>query len=417
MKFVGGLFSLVLLIGVIETPARESERWQEWQYSRGVLSQAATEAGLVRIPLSMDVHGHAQSDLGDLRVIDDAGMEVPFVLHAVHAKQTRSWRDAQLTDVGFVPGQFTEVTVDAGRLDEQHNLLELQFDETHFFSWVEIAASDDRTIWRIIRDRAPLYRFQDDDAGRVPSLSYPQTYARWLRVRILDKDKKLIPRWGRVAHEIAEQAEYTPAPVTFTKEESASPQESQWNADFGNAQMPLSAFQFEAAQPEFHRAVRIATSRDGKTWKTRCSGEIYRYRPLPEKPGETRERASLEIPFPETQVRYWRVTILDREDVPVSGLRVIPLQVVRSIVFRQDPAHRYRVLYGHGRSKAAQYDLKHLLSGGDLKTAASGQLGSEEKNENHVSAEPWTEQHPVLLWGALLIGVAVLGYQAIRTIS
>ncbi|WP_455378055.1 DUF3999 family protein [Petrachloros mirabilis] len=413
MRLIGGLVTFVLLIGATETPAQESERWQAWQYSRDVLSRAATEAGLVRIPLSTDVYAHAQSDLGDLRVIDEAGTEVPFLLHAVHARQTRSWRDAQLTDAGFVPGQFTEVIVDAG-LNERHNLLELQFDEADFFSWVEIASSDDRTTWRIIRDRAPLYRFHDDDGERVPSLSYPQTYARWLRVRVLDKDKKLTPRWGRVAHEIAEQAEYTPAPVTVTKEESASPRQSQWNADFGNAKIPLSAFRFEAAQPEFHRAIRIATSTDGKTWKTRCRGEIYRYRPLSEKAGE---QTSLEISFLETQVRYWRVTVLDRDDAPVIGLRVIPLQVVRSIVFRQDPAHRYRVLYGHGRSKPAQYDLKRLVSSDDLKTAADGQLGSEEQTKNHVSAEPWTEQHPVLLWGALLTVMSVLGYQAIRAMG
>jgi hypothetical protein len=57
-----------------------------------------------------------------------------------------------------------------------------------------------------------------------------------------------------------------------------------------------------------------------------------------------------------------------------------------------------------------------LLPGTDLKTATVGQLGSEILTGNHVSSEPWTERHPILLWVSLLIVVAVLGVQAVRTI-
>lgn len=416
MKPIMWLVALMLLSGAIEAPAQDSELWQAWQYSRRILSQATAQSGLVRIPLSMEIYAHAKSDLGDLRVIDEAGKEVPFMLHAVHARQTRSWRNAPLTDVGFVPGRFTHMIVDTGRKEEQHNLLELQFDEAEFFSWVEIAASDDRTTWRIIRDRAPLYRFREDGMERVPNVSYPQTYARWLRIRILDKDRTIIPRQGRVAYEVVEQAERTPASVTFTKAEPPPLRQSQWQADLGDAQIPLSAFRFEAVQPEFHRAVRIATSTDGKTWTTRCRGDIYRDRSSNDTAGETRDRASLEIVFLEAQARYWRVTVLDRDDASIVGLRVIPLQIVRSIIFRQEPAHTYRVLYGHGRSKAAQYDLERLLSSSDLKTAAGGQLGPEELTRNYINAAPWTERHPILLWAALLVVVAVLGVQAIRAI-
>ncbi len=416
MKPTGWWVALLLLTGASEATAQESELWQAWQYSRPILSQATGESGLVRLPLSMEIYAHAQADLGDLRVIDEAGKEVPFILHAVHAKQARSWRNTPLTDTGFVPGRFTHMIVDAGRQQEQHNLLELEFDEAEFFSWVEIAASDDRRTWRIIRERAPLYRFREDGVERVPSVSYPQTSARWLRVRIFDKNKKLLPRQGRVAYGVVEQAERTPASVTFVKVESPPPRQSQWQADLGDAQIPLSAFRFEAVQPEFHRAARIATSTDGNNWTIRCRGDIYRDRSSNETAGETRDRASLEIVFPEVQARYWRVMVLDRDDAPIAGLRVIPLQIVRSIIFRQEPAHAYRVLYGHGRSKAAQYDLERLLSSAELKTAAQGRLGQEELIKNHVSAEPWSERHPVILWVALLIVVAVLGIQAVRAI-
>lgn len=416
MKLLGWLLNFMLLIGASETAAQESDPWQAWQYSRRIQSQSTAEPSLVRVPLSTDVYAHAQQDLGDLRVIDEAGREVPFILHTAQGGQTQSWRNAPLTDIGFVPGQFTYAIVDAGSQQEPHNLLELLFNETDFFSWVEVAASDDRTTWRIVRDRAPLYRFREDGVERVPNVAYPKTYARWLRIRVLDKEKKLLPRQGRVAHEVIEQAERMPASVVLEKVEPSPPHQSQWQVNLGDMPFPLSAFRFEAAQPEFHRAVRIATSSDGKNWTIRCRGDIYRYQSLQEIDGEPRDRSSLEILCPETQAQLWRVTVLNRDDAPVVGLRLISEQLTRSIVFRQSQAHMYRVLYGYGRAKAAHYDLERLLPGTDLKTATIGQLGSEMLTENHVSAEPWTERHPILLWVSLLIVVAVLGVQAVRTI-
>lgn len=416
MKPIGWLIGLMLLIGAVESPAQESEPWKAWQYSRRIVTQAKAEPGLVRVALPMEIYGHAQLDLDDLRVIDDKGTEVPFVLHAVQGRQTREWRNTSLTDVGFVPGQFTHAIVDAGGRQEQHNLLELWFDETDFFSWVEIAASDDRTTWRIIRNRAPLYRFHDDGAERVPNVSYPQTHARWLRVRILDKDKKLLPRQGRVAYEVVEQVERTPAPVTFTKVEPTPPRESQWQADLGEAQIPLSAVRFEATQSEFHRAVRIAISANGTNWTPRCRGDIYRYRFTDETSGEGRSRESLAVACPEAQARFWRVTVVDRNDSPIVGLHPIAEQVTRSMVFRQYPPRSYHLLYGHSRVQAAQYELTRLLTKHELKAASISQLGPEEPNRDYVSSEPWTERHPILLWAALLVVVAVLGVQAVRSI-
>jgi hypothetical protein len=261
-----------------------------------------------------------------------------------------------------------------------------------------------------------LYRFHDDGVDRVPNVAYPQTHARWLRLRILDKDKRLLPRQGRVAYEVVEEVERTPAPVTFAKVEPAPPRGSQWQVDLGDAQIPLSAVRFEATQSEFHRAVRIATSEDGKKWTTRCRGDIYRYRSTDATTGEGRDRASLEVSCPESQARFWRVIVLDRNDSPIVGLHPIPEQVTRSMVFRQDPLHSYRVLYGHSRAQAPQYDLTRLLTKHELKAASISGLGPEEPNRNHVSSEPWTEQHPILLWAALFIVVAVLGVQAVRTI-
>ena len=56
--------------------------------------------------------------------------------------------------------------------------MEIQTEEKDFMVWVEIAASDDRVTWRIVRERAPIYRFEKDGLEGTQTISYPRTRSR-----------------------------------------------------------------------------------------------------------------------------------------------------------------------------------------------------------------------------------------------
>ena len=66
--------------------------------------------------------------------------------------------------------------------------------------------------------------------------------------------------------------------------------------------------------------------------------------------------------------------------------------------------------------KSAQYDLQRIITKTELERAVGGQIGDEEINASYVSPEPWTEQNPSVLWGALLVALLVLGYLAVRSL-
>lgn len=387
--------------------------WENWRYARPVLNAAP---GLARAAVPLEAIAKARADLADLRLIDDRGLEVPFVLYSRPGERSTAWRRAALGDIGFLPGQYTEAIADAGEAGEPHNVIEVQTPAREFFAWVEVAASDDRAAWRILRDRAPIYRLDGRAERESLAISYPETRSRWLRLRVRDPERALALPGCRVGREASEPPDLQPLPLPLPPDPAAPPGESRFTADLGAAHATVAGARFEASPGEFHRAVRLAASDDGEEWRDAGFGEIFRYRAMPaEGDGGPLPRERMQIEIAEGRGRFWRLSVLDRSDRPVPGLRPQLLAVPRYAVFDAEPGRAYRLLYGNSRARAASYDLARRISRAESEAAALFPLGPEEANEAWVNPEPWSEQHPAILWAALGIAVLALGWLALRS--
>ena len=411
------ILCMVLLAPIGVTPARAqlAEAWTHWRYFRSIDVVPANEPRLVRATLPIEIYGKTQPSLADLRVIREDGAEVAFVLHARVGKEERQWRPAEIADLGFVPGEHTEIVVDVGTDHDAHNALEIQTGVNEFFAWVEIAGSDDREHWRILNEKVPIYRFEDTQDGNTV-VSYPDSQARWLRLKILQPERRF-PVYGcRVAYELVEEPELIVLSGRLQRDSGTEPRESRWQVDLGVENVPASSVRFEATQPEFHRTVRVNTRADETDWEEVGRGDIYRY-PNPQSDGDEPEiRTSLQVRFPEARARYWRISVLNRNDAPIEGLAPTLEGSPRHVVFRQEPGAVYRLLYGNPRVAAPEYDLARLTLRQELEAALPVGMGSEVANVGYLSPEPWSERHPALLWLALGVAVAVLGLLALRAL-
>lgn len=390
--------------------------WEHWRYARPVVVPA--DATWARGTLPLEVWAKAGATLADLRVIDAAGSEVPYVVHARMGHRSRIWRDTQLSETGFVPGTYSQAVADVGAGAARHNMLEIEVGERDFFTWAEVAASDDRVTWRIVRERAPVYRFEREGLAGSGVVSYPDTQARWLRLRLLAADARLDVRRVRIAGEEVEEPELTPLPGNIRLAADPPRGESRWLVDLGCIGVPASAVRFDTARSEFHRPVSIEASDDEKRWTKAGDGDIYRYASHGAGEGdgvESRER--LEVRFAESRGRFWRVTVFDRNDAPIEDLAVELLGTPRHIVFRPsaaDPAHL--LLYGNGRAETPRYELARLTTADERTAAVAVEPGSESENAGWVSPEPWSERNPAVLWSALALAVVVLGWLALRAL-
>lgn len=412
--FAAALLLAATLPAQTEFPLPEA--WRHWRYSAPVQPPAG-HSGLAAVLVTPAVTAHAQPRWADLRLADDTGREVPFVLHSIQDRRSVEQRAARLLEVSFLPGESTQGIVDLGENSPEHNSLEVQINRTDYFLWVEVAVSPNARSWRILNERSPVYRFSASGLDGNQTIRYSASRSRYLRIRLLEGKEKLPLDGVRVAQEIRREAERAPLETPLQSDPAAPISESWWLADLGDARQPVCEARFTVQQAEFHRAVRVRTSDDGKTWRSAGAGDIYRIPPRagaaqPEEDGRERLRVHL----PETQARFWRVEVLNRNDPPLAGARVQLFGTPRRVVFRAEAGRTYRLLMGHPRATAPQYEMARLTPEVELEAAAPASLGAIAVNPAWADPAPWTERHPYLLWIVLLAAAAIVGLLALRAL-
>lgn len=392
------------------------DAWRHWRYSSPVEAPAG-HTGVVSVVASPAVTAHAQPRWADLRVVDETGREIPYVLHTVQDRHSVEQRPARLMEVSFRPGESTQGIVDLDVDPAEHNSLEVQIARSDYFLWVEVAISPDGRSWRILNERSPVYRFAASGLDGNQTIRYSASRSRYLRVRLLEGAEKLPLNAVRVAQEIRREAERAPLEATVQPHPAAPVNESWWLADLGEARLPISEVRFAVDQPEFHRAVRVRSSDDGKAWRTAGYGDIYRIPPRASTATEeASQRERMLVRFQEAQARFWRVEVLNRNDPPLAGTRVQLLGTPRRVIFRVEAGRSYRLLMGHPRATAAQYEMARLTPEVELEAAPAASLGAIAVNPAWADPAPWTERHPYLLWIALLAAAAILGLLALRAL-
>ncbi len=365
------------------------------------------------IRLPWDVFSRSEARSADFRLIDDRGQEVPFELAAdLGNPATEQVHAAKLIENSFVPGQFTQVIADLGERPPSYNRVRIETPESDFIIWVELALSDDARLWRVVNSRAPISRFHAQAIEGTQTIPFEGLSARYVRLRLSQGSDQFSVSAVQGLYNVSREPERTAFPVQMTPEKSADSTESRWRVDCGTSNFPVSEAAFSTDQSEFYRAVRLSTSENGEEWSFRASGEIHRYRE-----GD-KLKEQLRVVFPESSdERYWRVEIVNGNDPPLSSAGVELRGVPRRMLFLAQPGRTYRVLYGNLAAKSPQYDVVHLFAALPAKPVyAVASLGSEELNAAYADPRPFTERHPVVLWVALAIAIAILGFAALRAL-
>lgn len=385
--------------------------WRSWRYSRSI--QAPHADALNYITLDRGVFSHSENQLADLRIIDDSGQQVPYDMRAQITLPEPVRVPATLRENSFVPGRFTQVIVDLGERSRFHDSLRVKTPESDFINWVQVAASDDAHVWRIVNPRAPISRFRRDNLEGNQTVRYSENNARYLRVRIEQADDSFqvadIEVFSSPITKAKGPAEGAPLTSSLDPDSGVEGSETQWTVDLGSGNVPVAKFKFETSQPDFYRAVRILTRSDENEWQFAGGGEIHRY----VVGGKTEESLAVPCYEPSGQ-RYWRVEVLNANDAPLSAVRVSAVMPLRFVLFHPTANRAYRLIYGNTRANAPQYDLARTLQIPPLQAMFHSNLGPEELTSNYADARPFTERHPNLLWLALGLAVILLGYAALR---
>ena len=390
--------------------------WRSWRYSRPI--EAPRADTLNYFALDREVFAHSENHLGDIRVIDDSGQQAPYELRSQITLPPEPVRvPARLRENSFVPGKFTQVVLDLGERARFHNNLRVQTPESDFINWVEVAASDDAHIWRIVNARAPISRFRKDNIEGNQTIHYSENNARYLRIRIQEAresfqvtDVEVFATPAAKKPEVSTET-VTPLLASQVPDQEGQGSETQWTLDLGSDTIPVAKFVFETTQAEFYRAVRIRTSSDQKEWQFAGGGEIHRY----VAGGVTEESLAVQC-YESWGPRYWRVEVLNGNDATLSAVRLSVAMPLQFVLFHAVPNRSYRLIYGNARAHTPQYDLARTLQIPGIEAMSHPSLGAEEITANYADPRPFTERHPNLLWIAFGVAVVLLGAAALRAL-
>ena len=389
----------------------------DWQYAKEVRTPPVTQETLVELHPDAQLYDASTRNLTDLRIIAGDTREAPYKLEV--RRGSTEQRDVPVTirDQGYVQGRYNTFTA-ALTLEEGvlHNRVSIQTDSINFQRTVLVETSNDGEVWaEVVEAVVHDFRLKDTEVtSRNTTVRYPDSTARFIRVRILDDgDGPLTITGARVSATQAEPRREVAWPAAITDvSRDEDQQTTRVDVDLNVQGIPADRIAVTVDDVNFNREISLQASRNGETWRTvQSQASIFAY----DTPRFTGEQ--LGFTYPETTDRYLRIVIHDADNPPltVTGVHVSGAQ--RRVLFFAQPDEAYRAFYGNADAQRPTYDIDRLLSFLDTEDLPVAELGAHTDNPMYVAPvqpqPPLTERLPwllpvVLALAALLVGGLLL---------
>ena len=425
--------------------------WANWKYSRRIDLPSAPPSGqterLVKLRLPAEVFAHAQPNLADLRIIDDLGAQTPYLLRVEYAARKTQMRTGHQLELSWLPGKYTQIVVDTGKTPVVHNAVSLFAPRSDFMAWAQVEVSDNARTWRHTSPLEPIYRFGSRGVYGSQLVTYPETNARYIRVRIYGKEKFFTRATMQGQFQMPDgqiqtftgplayveyitnvKGENVPLDAHFAKLAGSHPEKSMWTAKLP-FNVPANSVRIECDEHEFSREVKVDSSADGENWIQQASGRIYRLQAIPPFPDSapdphpgSRDYENAGLALSESFGPYWRVEIENGNDAPLANASIELSMAARDVFFREEPGRSYSLIFGQSQLHAEpSYDLARTLTDAQMNSAfaAPGQvtLGPERANSAWQDPRPWTERHSLVLWLAVVLAAIALTFLAIQSLK
>ncbi len=319
-------------------------------------------SGLTKVSLPVETLDAARPALEDLRVFDDAGNEVPYILErpVPTVKIVRTVKSFQVA----MQARATIISIETG-LMQPLDTVTLETPALDFLKPVRVEASADGKTWQTLAQGLPVFRLPNG-ASRL-QLNFSSGVWAWLRLTVDDQRSAPVPFTGaRVQATVTESAPVETAEAMIS-ERHENPGATRLALNLGAANLSVASMQIATDEPLFARQVTLAVpqvSEDAIREQPVGKGAIYRVAVEGQAASE-----NLSVPL-EQQVRSRELLVLikneDSPPLPVTAVRIERRPVY--LVFLAKQSGAFHLLTGNEHCPAPKYDLAAL--GMNLKSVA-----------------------------------------------
>jgi hypothetical protein len=322
----------------------------DWRF---VQQLPITKTGLVKINLPLDTLDAARSALEDLRVLDDTGAEVPYLIESALPNERRSF-GAKAFQTALTPAA-TVITLETGSTEPVEAVV-LNTSATSFIKAVQLEGSRDNVNWTSLVQGQPIFR-QANGASQLRISFTPDTWS-FLRVTVDDRRATPVPFTGAEILTVPNEPATEPLPVAIA-ERSESPSQTRLLLQLPAAHLRLARIQIETAEPLFSRLVTLAVRQvsEHTIQETRlATGVIYRAA-AEGYPVVANTSVRLEARVASREL----LLLIDNHDSP--PLPIASLSAQRRpvfVVFHAGRTGTYQLLTGNSQCPAPNYDMTSL---------------------------------------------------------
>jgi hypothetical protein len=448
-----------LVATIVLLPAlAAAEQPRDFAYGIALRTSGQSAFHQVEIPRAV-YEGVAREDLGDVRVFNGAGEVVPHAFRP-RVTTTRQARpsvalplfpiqtdapagvggvalrletrgDRTVVDLRTPDGQPARGTTLVGYLADARALempiravaLRLPSGADQVVSKVTVEASDDLQRWDTVVNGAPLVSLSSGGA-RLEQLrmEVPARKAKYLRVSW--PGRRTAVELAGLDVEVGEATvdaprQWKPIPSVTVKDRPG-----EHELDLGG-RFPVDRLRVALPQPNTVAALEIlARARPGDPWRAVTTATAYRLT----REGEELTSADIEV-GPATD-RYWLVKV-DQRGGGIGGgpFAVSAGWVPHRLLFAARGPEPFQLAYGRHDARPAAFSIATLVPGykgeDDLERRRGATASGVAIGEAQAAAPPQTlagegAMRPAVdwkrwtLWTSLVLGVAVLGWMAVR---
>jgi hypothetical protein len=414
------LVDLLFLTGLPAAEPQSQEPLSRWKYFQEIRFPPARTARLYDFVLPVEVFDGARADLGDLRLYDSAGKEVPYALRIRRPDFRNEVIPARAFNRSKDAEGASEVTLDLGESPGEHNDVEVQMPGVNYRRHAQLEGSDDGKDWHTLAEKN-LIRF---NAARQAiddrHFQYPPSRYRYLRVRV-ERDPQADDQPVElgaviVRRKVEVPGEYLEQPARMGPREAVPADDgpgSAWVFDLGGDHVPCDRLSVDSADAEFVRNYHVEAG-------GRESDQDQPFQRIGE--GLWRRRAGdprtpLIAEFGEVAAGRLKLVVTDHRNPPLDLRGATVRAAAREVVFA-DPGPgitSLRLYYGNPNATPPLYDFARNLPATLDPPPVRLTLAGRSDNPTYLpEPKPLTERWPWLIYVILAaislgLGVIILG--------
>lgn len=382
------------------------------RFSRNINIAGHEPQALLAVPLDEQVYAGSAVDFSDLRLVDQNGVETPYLLQKIGGSKTVVNRipvQSKKTLLQKSGAEGFEVIVTIDKDAAEVDGLTVVTEQRDFEYALQIQGSDNGKQWRTLVDKALIFDYSRFMSFGNRDIDLPTNHARHFKIivaqaiqeqasgltelsRTLQDSRELerketidihkeplhiqrIKLWRKETETRAGLVYLYDYPLTDFK--ISRDKEHQTTLIDVNAHLlPLNGIKLAVATANFSRSAEVQVPQQ-QGIKTRMHTVVQGTIEALHFGNFKRERVKLE--FPELRRELYRVVIHDRDNPPLQIEAVIGTGLKHQLLFLRQLDKQYRLLYGAENQDNPHYEvapIRELLRRGYQSKQVS--LGTEE---------------------------------------